>query len=120
MAAAATLAEGHDGRIALPCMFGSGAGVWQPLPGQACDPSPWVAYAKPFVLESPSQFRTAGPYELTVRSTRPTTTRSSCSARSTAQHAPPTRLTLPRSGRRTRPRTTTLSRAVSSTSSRSM
>ena len=30
-----------------------------------CDPSPWVADAKPFVLKSPSQFRTAGPYELT-------------------------------------------------------
>ena len=39
---------------------------------------------------------------------------------STAQHAPATRRTLPRSGRRTPPRTTTLSGAGSSTSSRSM
>jgi hypothetical protein len=29
-----------------------------------CDPSPWVAHAKPFVLKSPSQFRSAGPYAL--------------------------------------------------------
>jgi hypothetical protein len=70
MAADAMLAEGHDGRTVILCTFGSGAaGEWTPLagPGGAplCDPSPWVAYAKPFVLKSPSQFRTAGPYKLT-------------------------------------------------------
>jgi hypothetical protein len=70
MAAAAMLAEGHDGRTVIGCTFGSGAaGEWMPLAGPGglplCDPSPWVAYAKPFVLNSPSQFRTAGPYELT-------------------------------------------------------
>src|SRR4051812_10931894 len=68
-AADAMLAEGHDGRTVIGCTFGSGLpGVWQPLAGPggapACDPTPWVANAKPFVVESASQFRTAGPYPL--------------------------------------------------------
>jgi hypothetical protein len=67
MAAAAMLAEGHDSAVPIGCMFGTGAvGVWQPLPGALgmpiCDPTVWVANAKPFLLDSPSQFRTAGPY----------------------------------------------------------
>ena len=65
MAAAAMLAEGHDGRTPIGCTFGSGAaGVWEPLPGPTgpmCDPSPWVANAVPFIVSSPSQFRSAGP-----------------------------------------------------------
>ena len=70
MAADAMLAEGHDGRTVIGCTFGSGAaGEWMPLAGPGgvplCDPTPWVANAKPFVLNSPSQFRTAGPYKLT-------------------------------------------------------
>jgi hypothetical protein len=70
LAAEAMLAQGHDGRTVIGCTFGSGAlGEWMPLAGPGglplCDPSPWVAYAKPFVLNSPSQFRTAGPYALT-------------------------------------------------------
>ncbi len=70
LAADAMLAEGHDGRVVIGCTFGSGLpGVWQPLAGPTgaplCDPSPWVANAKPFVLKSPSQFRTAGPLPLT-------------------------------------------------------
>ena len=69
MAADAMLAEGHDGRTVIGCTFGSGLdGVWQPLAGPTgaplCDPTPWVGNAKPFVLKSPSQFRTAGPYPL--------------------------------------------------------
>jgi VCPO second helical-bundle domain len=69
MAADAMLAEVHDGRTIIGCTFGSGAaGEWMPLAGAGglplCDPSPWVAYARPFVLNSPSQFRTAGPYAL--------------------------------------------------------
>jgi hypothetical protein len=69
IAAAAMLAEGHDGRTVIGCTFGSGlAGVWEPLAGPggapACDPTPWVGNAKPFVVESASQFRTAGPYPL--------------------------------------------------------
>lgn len=71
MAADAMLAEGHDGRAGqFGCMFVTPSpGVWQPLPGPtgapACDPTTWVANAKPFILNSPSQFRTAGPYSLT-------------------------------------------------------
>ena len=68
LAADAMLAEGHDGRTVIGCTFGSGLpGVWQPLAGASgplCDPTPWVGNAKPFVLKSPSQFRTAGPYPL--------------------------------------------------------
>jgi hypothetical protein len=68
MAADAMLAEGHDSRTVIGCTFGSGLpGVWQPLAGATgplCDPTVWVGNAKPFVLKSPSQFRTAGPYSL--------------------------------------------------------
>jgi hypothetical protein len=71
MAADAMLAEGHDGRAGqFGCAFVTppAPGVWQPLAGPtgapACDPSSWVANAKPFVVNSPSQFRTAGPYSL--------------------------------------------------------
>jgi hypothetical protein len=72
MAADAMLAQGHDGRAGqFGCSFVSPSpGLWQPLPSlmnplvPACDPSTWVANAKPFILNSPSQFRTAGPYPL--------------------------------------------------------
>jgi hypothetical protein len=68
MAADAMLAEGHDSRTVIGCTFGPGLpGVWQPLAGPTgplCDPTVWVGNAKPFVLNSPSQFRTAGPYSL--------------------------------------------------------
>jgi hypothetical protein len=69
MAAEAMLAEGHDGRTVIGCTFGSGLpGVWMPLPGAggapACDPSAWVKDAKPFIVKTSSQFRTAGPYPL--------------------------------------------------------
>jgi hypothetical protein len=67
-AAAAMLAQGHDGRQVLPCVFGSGPGAWQPLMGPTglqCDPTPWVANAVPFIVNSASQFRTAGPPPLT-------------------------------------------------------
>jgi hypothetical protein len=72
MAADAMLAEGHDGRAGqFGCAFVTPSpGVWQPLPRldnpllPACDPSSWVSNANPFILNSPSQFRTAGPYDL--------------------------------------------------------
>jgi hypothetical protein len=72
MAADAMLAEAHDGRAGqFGCTFVTpSAGLWQPLPSltnpllPACDPSSWVSNAKPFILNSPSQFRTAGPYAL--------------------------------------------------------
>jgi hypothetical protein len=70
MAADAMLAQGHDGRTLIGCAFGSGAaGEWQPLAGPTgaplCDPSPWVGNAVPFLVKSASQFRTAGPLDLT-------------------------------------------------------
>jgi hypothetical protein len=72
MAADAMLAEGHDGRAGqFGCTFVTPSpGAWQPLPSlvnplvPACDPSSWVSNAKPFILNSPSQFRTPGPYAL--------------------------------------------------------
>jgi hypothetical protein len=68
-AAAAMLAQGHDARTVIPCSFGSFVpGVWQPLAGATgaplCDPSPWVKDAATFLIDSASQFRTAGPYPL--------------------------------------------------------
>jgi hypothetical protein len=72
MAANAMLAEGHDGRAGqFGCAFvAPSPGVWQPLPSPAnpllpnCDPTSWVANAKPFILNSPSQFRSPPPYAL--------------------------------------------------------
>jgi hypothetical protein len=68
-AAAAMLAQGHDARAVIGCGFGVFVpGVWQPLAGPtgapACDPSAWVRDATPFLVDSASQFRTAGPYAL--------------------------------------------------------
>jgi hypothetical protein len=40
-------------------------GHWSLLPGQANDPTPWVGGVKPFLMESSSQFRSAGPPALT-------------------------------------------------------
>lgn len=68
MAADAMLAQGHFNPVVVPCVFGSGPGVWEPLigaSGRLCDPTPWVANAVPFIVQSASQFRTAGPYALT-------------------------------------------------------
>jgi len=39
----------------------SAPGHWSLLPGQANDPTPWVGGVKPFLLQSSSQFRSAGP-----------------------------------------------------------
>lgn len=70
MAADAMLAEGHDGRVLISCIFGTFVpGIWQPLAtatgAPACDPSPWVKDAIPFLVKSASQFRTPGPLALT-------------------------------------------------------
>jgi hypothetical protein len=64
MAADAMLAQGHWSPLPMTCDFGSGPGVFQVLPGQACDPTQWVAHAAPFLVQSADQFRTAGPYPL--------------------------------------------------------
>lgn len=69
-AADAMLAEGHTAaQMPIACSFSSGqAGVWQPLAGPtgapSCDPAAWVGNAKPFIVESATQFETPGPYAL--------------------------------------------------------
>jgi hypothetical protein len=68
-AADAMLAEGHDGRLGpIPPLPPDGPGYWEPLVVGGIpqlDPSPWVANARPFLVRSSSQFRTAGPNALT-------------------------------------------------------
>ncbi len=59
-------ARQNDGRFG-PSQWvpNSAPGHWQPLLNPAgapiLDPTPWVGGVKPFLLQSPSQFRTAGP-----------------------------------------------------------
>jgi hypothetical protein len=51
-----------DGRFGPSQWVPSSApGHWSLLPGQANDPTPWVGGVKPFLLQSSSQFRSAGP-----------------------------------------------------------
>ena len=68
-AAAAAMLEARatDGRY-VPFSFtvGDDAGQWRPTPpGFVNDPFAWVARVEPFLLQSPSQFRTKGPHALT-------------------------------------------------------
>jgi hypothetical protein len=54
-----------DGRFgASQWVPNDGPGHWSLLPGQANDPTPWVGGVDPFLMDSSSQFRTAGPPEL--------------------------------------------------------
>jgi PAP2 superfamily len=68
-AAAMIAARTADGRFGLfRFLSGTGLGVWKPvLPGFGSDPNAWVKDVKPFLIESASQFRSRGPYELTSR-----------------------------------------------------
>ena len=66
-AAAMIVARTNDGRFGAPG-FPTGLlpGQWRPvLPAFANDPAGWMRNVKPFLLESPSQFRSAGPFPLT-------------------------------------------------------
>ena len=66
-AAAAMLdARATDGYLA-PFTFDlrADAGRWRPITATATDPDAWVGNLKPFVIESPSQFRSKGPNALT-------------------------------------------------------
>jgi hypothetical protein len=68
-AAAMIAARTGDGRFG-PFRFPEGftAGAWRvPLPGGANDPNAWVKDVKPFLIESASQFRSSGPFDLTSR-----------------------------------------------------
>jgi hypothetical protein len=63
-------ARQNDGRFG-PSQWvpNSAAGHWQPQldanGAPILDPTPWVGGVKPFLLQSPSQFRTAGPLDIT-------------------------------------------------------
>jgi hypothetical protein len=63
------VARTNDGRFGpSPWVSNTSPGHWQPLlnpdGSPQLDPAPWVANVKPFLLESPSQFRTPGPQDL--------------------------------------------------------
>jgi hypothetical protein len=66
-AAAAMLAARDDDGFMAPFSFviGSDAGDWRPLTPTALDPDAWVGNLVPFLIENPSQFRSAGPNALT-------------------------------------------------------
>ena len=68
-AAQAMLADRANDGFMVPFDFslviGPDAGDWRPLTPAALDPDPWVGNLKPFLIESPSQFRSEGPNALT-------------------------------------------------------
>ena len=66
-AAAAMLAErNNDGRTGTSQFkSGSAPGQWRPVPPANANSFHWIGSAKPFTLNSPGQFRIAGPYLLT-------------------------------------------------------
>ena len=62
-------ARANDGRFGpSPWVSNTSPGHWQPLlnpdGSRQLDPAAWVANVKPFLLRSPSQFRTDGPNDL--------------------------------------------------------
>ena len=67
-AAQAMLAFRQNDGFLAPFDFGlviaPGAGNWRPLTPAATDPDAWVGNAKPFLIESPEQFRSDGPNAL--------------------------------------------------------
>jgi len=67
-AAAAMLAfRMHDGFLApfdFSLVIGPDPGDWRPVTPTALDPDAWVGNLKPFLIHSPSQFRSHGPYAL--------------------------------------------------------
>jgi hypothetical protein len=63
-------ADGRYGPFRFTC--GDDPGEWRPTTSLVCttpsgpsDPNAWVARVEPFVLESTSQFRSKGPYDMT-------------------------------------------------------
>jgi hypothetical protein len=71
LAAAADIValRAHDGRGAPAAVYGTPgpvtAGAWQVVPPATTAQTPWVAFMKPFMLESSSQFRPGPPPDLT-------------------------------------------------------
>jgi hypothetical protein len=68
-AAAMIAARTDDGRFgAYRFPVGSGPGAWKPvLPAFVNDPNAWLKDVRPFLVESGTQFRSAGPLSLTSR-----------------------------------------------------
>jgi hypothetical protein len=68
-AAAMIAARTDDGRFgSFRFVVGSGPGVWKPvLPGFVNDPNAWLKDVQPFLIRSPSQFRSDGPLPLSSR-----------------------------------------------------
>jgi hypothetical protein len=66
-AAAAMIAARADDGFMAPFTFeiGLDPGDWRPVTPAALDPDPWVGDLEPFLIESPSQFRSEGPNALT-------------------------------------------------------
>jgi Vanadium chloroperoxidase N-terminal domain/PAP2 superfamily len=66
-AAAMLAARANDGRYVLfSFTIGTDPGEWRPTPpANVNDPFAWIAKVDPFILDSPSQFRTKGPHALT-------------------------------------------------------
>jgi hypothetical protein len=59
-------ARENDGFVApFAFVIGSDPGDWRPLTPTALDPDAWVGNLVPFLIESPSQFRSKGPKPLT-------------------------------------------------------
>ena len=68
-AADAMLVARQDDGFMAPFSFTIGLepGDWRPVTPTALDPDPWVGDLEPFLIESPSQFRSEGPNALTSR-----------------------------------------------------
>jgi hypothetical protein len=65
-AAAMIAARTGDGFLApFQFVIGPNAGNWRPLTPTALDPDAWVGGLRPFLIQSPSQFRSDGPNQLT-------------------------------------------------------
>ena len=65
-AAAMILARTDDGFMdPFEFVIGPDPGDWRPVAPGALDPDAWVANLRPFVIESPDQFRSEGPNPLT-------------------------------------------------------
>lgn len=61
-------ARADDGfRDPFDFVIGSDPGDWRPVTPQALDPDPWVSQLTPFLMDSPSQFRSTGPDPLTSK-----------------------------------------------------
>lgn len=62
-----TLRDGDGRDASVPFWQNSNPGAWQPTPPDysRLPMTPWMAYMRPFMMESPSQFRAEGPPSMT-------------------------------------------------------